>query len=263
MLPTSVDELSFSADAQRQLERWMADLESRHLANLRFAEVTRALRALSSGYVERRETLAARSAFEGAGKRAAYALYYGPLHYLTARGIVQRLPGASAGVEHLADWGCGTGAASAAWASLVSPPPSVTAIDTHPWAVSEAAVTFRHFNLSADVRKGDVSRSRVPRNVDALVTGWVINELPEQTRTALLPRLLDVARNGTRVLVVEPIATRASPWWPAWQAAFERAGGRADEWRFGVELPAIVKQLDKAAGMRHDELTARSLWLLD
>ena len=33
-----------------------AALEERHLANLRFSEVTRALRALSSAYVERRET---------------------------------------------------------------------------------------------------------------------------------------------------------------------------------------------------------------
>ena len=39
------------------------------------------------------------------------------------------------------------------------------------------------------------------------------------------------------------------------------AGGRGDEWRFRVELPAIVTKLDRAAGLNHRELTARSLCL--
>jgi len=38
-------------------------------------------------------------------------------------------------------------------------------------------------------------------------------------------------------------------------------GGRADEWRFRIELPAIVAKLDRAAKLDHRELTARSLWL--
>jgi hypothetical protein len=38
-------------------------------------------------------------------------------------------------------------------------------------------------------------------------------------------------------------------------------GGRADEWRFRTELPAIVMKLDRSAKLDHRELTARSLWL--
>jgi hypothetical protein len=38
-------------------------------------------------------------------------------------------------------------------------------------------------------------------------------------------------------------------------------GGRADEWRFRAELPPIVAKLDRAAGLDHRELTARSLWI--
>ena len=53
------------------LDGWIADLEQRHLADLTFTEVVRALRALSSTYVERRERLTTRSAFDSAGKRAA------------------------------------------------------------------------------------------------------------------------------------------------------------------------------------------------
>src|SRR6185503_3444017 len=52
-----------------------------------------------------------------------------------------------------------------------------------------------------------------------------------------------------RVLVVEPLAGGAAPWWKRWQSAFEAAGGRADEWRTRAELPPIVQKLDRAAGL--------------
>ena len=113
----SVPGMSLSEIYTPEVARWLQSLEERHLSDLRFAEVTRALRALSSGYVERRQTLGARTPFEGAGKRAAYALYYGPLHFLTVRAILHNLPQGSTPVAHLADWGCGTGAAGAAWAT--------------------------------------------------------------------------------------------------------------------------------------------------
>jgi hypothetical protein len=244
----------------RQLDAWLASLEERHLANLRFSEVTRALRALSAGYVERRGTLASRAPFAGAGKRAAYALFYGPLHFLTVRSILGHLPGASDPLSHLFDLGSGTGAAGAAWATFLDPPPRITAIDEHPWAVAETLATARAFGLSVDARRGDVRRVRVPRSVDGLIAGWVVNELDDEGRRELLPRLLDLAARRVRVLIVEPIATAVSPWWPEWAAAFQAAGGRADEWRFRIELPDLLRRLDKAAGMRHDELTARSLW---
>jgi hypothetical protein len=52
-----------------------------------------------------------------------------------------------------------------------------------------------------------------------------------------------------------------APWWQTWQRAFEAAGGRADQWRVRVPLPAIVEKLDRAAGLNHRELTGRSLWI--
>ena len=66
---------------------------------------------------------------------------------------------------------------------------------------------------------------------------------------------------GARVLVVEPIASRPVPWWTAWADAFVQAGGRADLWRFPSSLPPLLALLDKAAGLDHRVLTARSLWL--
>ena len=96
---------------------WMTVLESRHLAELTFPEVSRSLRALSSNYVERRTRLNEGVALNGAGKRAAFALFYGPLHFLLVRHIVTSIPRATAIDGTLVDLGCGTGAAGAAWAS--------------------------------------------------------------------------------------------------------------------------------------------------
>src|SRR5580765_2175545 len=70
-------------------ERWLQALEARHFSDLTFQEVARSLRALSSTYVERRGGIREGAALSGAGKRAAFALFYGPLHYLLVREIVQ------------------------------------------------------------------------------------------------------------------------------------------------------------------------------
>jgi len=63
------------------------------------------------------------------------------------------------------------------------------------------------------------------------------------------------------VLVIEPIARRPAPWWGDWARRFEAAGGRDDRWRVPVKLPERLRLLDKAAGLKHPELTGRSLAL--
>jgi hypothetical protein len=242
-----------------RFEAWLETLEVRHLADLEFAEVTRALRALSSTYVERRERLTQKSAFDSAGKRAAYALYYGPFHFLTVSHIVRALALDQEPISHLIDVGCGGGAAGAAWATSLSRRPAVAGIDTHPWSVREASATYRTFGLDADVRRGDLARLTIPRQADAIVAGWVLNELDPQTRAEVGRKLAQAAAGGVRVLVVEPIATRVTPWWSEWVRSLQRRDARLDEWRFAVQLPELLLKLDRAAGMRHDELTARSL----
>ena len=241
-------------------EEWMAGLEERHLADLRFAEVTRALRALSSTYVERRERLEAKGAFDSAGKRAAYALYYNPLHFLTVRHVMKTL-GASVTVSNLLDVGCGAGAAGVAWALTQEKPPVITGIDSHPWALAEAAATYRAFRLTGAARRGQAAQLTVPRATDAIVVGWVLNEIGEASRAALQLALVDAVRNRRRLLVIEPIATRVSPWWDAWSTPFVAAGGRLDQWRFQAELPDVVRRLGRAAGLRTEWITARTLFV--
>ena len=238
----------------------MAGLEERHLADLRFAEVTRALRALSSMYVERRERLESKSALDSAGKRAAYALYYSPLHFLTVRHVMSTL-GAGVTVSNLLDVGCGAGVAGAAWAVTQETAPAIIGIDSHPWALAEAAATYRAFRLPGTTRRGLAAQLIVPRATDAIVVGWVLNEIGEASRAALQLALVDAVRNRRRLLVIEPIATRVSPWWDAWSTPFVAAGGRLDQWRFQAELPDVVRRLGRAAGLRSEWITARTLFV--
>jgi predicted RNA methylase len=236
----------------QQFAVFLQRLEERHLADLRFSEVTRALRALSSAYVERRETaLAGHKALDGAGKRAAFAMYYGPIHFLLVQHIVRQL-GAAPDRGTVVDLGCGTGVAGAAVATSVTPL-KVMGIDTHPWTLDEARFTYRAFELIADVRRGDAARTRFPADTSFVVAAFVVNELKEADRAALLGLLKSAA---IRTLIVEPISNRISPWWPDWVAAL---GGRADEWKVRVDSPPLVRRLAKAAGLRPEVLTARSL----
>src|SRR5262245_20056339 len=121
-----------------RFDAWLAALEERHLANLTRSELTRALRALSSCYVERREKLAGGAALDGAGKRAAFALFYGPLHFLTVDAVVRALGAHERPVRGIHDLGCGTGAGGAAWGLAAAAPPAIAGIDRNPWAVGEA-----------------------------------------------------------------------------------------------------------------------------
>lgn len=257
--------------ADNHFDAWVAALEERHLTDLTFPEVSRALRALSFSYVERRTPArnrggAVQGALSGAGKRAAFALFYGPLHFMLVDRVVARVDRSAANnlrvsTRTLIDLGCGTGAAGAAWARRAGIA-RVLGIDRNTWALAEAAQTYRLFGLRAETRKGEVARVRPPQGPTALIAAFVLNELPESDRDALLHLLLRRAKTrGDAVLIVEPIARSIAPWWRKWAGAFEDAGGSSAEWRFDVELPDIVRKLDRAAGLNHRELTGRTLWL--
>lgn len=241
---------------------WLAALDERHLADLTPSEVARALRALSSCYVERRGKLAAGGALDSRGKRAAFALFYAPMHFFATREIVRALPTSTATLTHLNDLGCGTGSAGAAWALEAGRGCRISGFDRNPWAVSETNWTYHQLQLQGHAARRDITRVpfRASRG-SAILAAYAVNELPTEVRSMLLPRLLDAHRHGARVLIVEPIAKRQAPWWDEWQAAFAEAGGRADEWRFPAALPPRQKALAKAAGLDPRELTARSLFL--
>jgi SAM-dependent methyltransferase len=236
-------------------------LEARHRSELSFAEVRRALQALSSLYVERRERMPGGGALESRGKRAAFALYYGPLHFLLVREIVRALRTALATPRRILDLGCGIGTAGAAWALERTPPATVEGVDVSGWAVSEARFTLRQLGVPGAATRGDAASARASDPRAGLLAAFTVNELAPPPRERLLERLLGAAAGGAPVLVVEPISRRVSPWWPAWREAFADAGGREDEWRFRPQLPPSLALLGKAAGLDARELTGRSLLL--
>ena len=241
------------------LDRWMAALEARHLSALRVAEVTRALRALSSAYVQRRHAIASGAPLDSAGKRAAFALFYGPLHYLTMAHVLEAL-GAGPAPPLILDLGCGTGAAGAAWAlTKGAGSPVVHGFDRHPWAVAEARWTYRELGLQGVARHADLHRPpRVDRR-SGVVAAYVLNELSPPVRQRVLEWLLLGVRSGAQLVILEPIARGVAPWWDAAAEPFVAAGGRIDEWRFPVVLPPLVALLDRAAGLNHREVTVRTL----
>lgn len=145
------------SDAKEPFAEWLAALEQRHLASLRPSEVSRALRSLSTYYVERRTKLAQGAALNTAGKRAAFALFYGPLHFLVTREIITAIERARY-VAQILDLGCGSGAAGAAWA-MASGRCTINGIDKHPWTVDEANWTYRQLGITGYAGQGDIARA--------------------------------------------------------------------------------------------------------
>ncbi len=139
--------------------------------------------------------------------------------------------------------------------------PRITGVDRHPWAVEETRWTYRTLGLEGTAHREDVVRARIDSKRAAIVLAFTANELPGDSRATLLPRLLRGVGTGARILVVEPVARSIGPWWDEWAEQIRGAGGREDEWRFAVELPAPVGVLDRAAGLDHRVLTARSLYV--
>jgi SAM-dependent methyltransferase len=220
------------------------------------------VRALSSLYVERRGE-GGGSVFDGAAKRAAFAVYYAPLHLLTVeRALAETGSAWLEGALRVLDVGCGTGAAGAAAARAVpGAAPRLLASDRSSFALAEARQTYAAFGLRASLRRDALPYALgEARSGDLVVLGWVVNECPAAAREATLPALERALGRGARLLLVEPLAGAAAPWWEVWRGALAARGIRAAEIHAAGELPDFLRRMDRAAGLRHDVLGARLLW---
>jgi SAM-dependent methyltransferase len=252
--------------------RFIAALLDRYAAPLRRSEFLKAIRALSARYVERRAALTDRSPLDSAGKRAAFAAYYGALHYLTVWKVLDALDPAPPRssrppLTRIVDLGCGTGVAGAAWAKRLNAGAAIRGVDRSGWAVTEAAWAYRTLGLAGRVTRGDLVRaassllSRADRQLDrtGIVLAWSSNELDDDARTILLTTLVELGQAGASILVVEPVSRRAAPWFDDWADVITKAGGRHDDWSFDAPRPAALAEIDAEAGFDRDALTARTL----
>lgn len=244
-------------------DRFLEALLDRHLRDLRFSEVTRALRALSAGYVEKRHEGGIARALDGRGKRAAFALYYGTTHFLVAEALVHRLglafSGEGQGRFTILDLGCGTGVCGAAWAIGSAPPATVVGADRSSFALHEARWTYGALRL-----KGETSRSITDaidsiRRPDGIVIGWTLNELDDDRRDIIATKLLPWVAKGSRLLVIEPVSKRVAPWWDAWVARFPPGVCSVSEEKLRLTLPPKIALLARSAGLSTDASVVRVL----
>jgi hypothetical protein len=244
-----------------RFDAWVAGAIGRHSPPLEFREVRKGVQALSTLWVEgRHEPGALRRATQGAGKRAAIATYFAPLHFLaTWHALGDAGPDAAGKPARVIDLGCGSGPVGAALACACGRPP-VEGVDPSAWALAEARHTYAAFGLAGRTRRAALPAAlpRV-RPGDLLALGWVVNELDAAVREALLEGLLGAAREGAGLFVAEPLSARTSPWWKAWATALARAGAREGLARGEFERPARIAELDRASGLDHRVIGARYL----
>jgi len=249
-----------SQPSDASFDRWLEALHERHMRSLTFQEVRRGVQALSSLYVERRSAIGKGAALNGAGKRAAFACFFAPLHFLLIREIVRELGAGGYQPSTIVDLGCGTGVAGAAWALETEPRPKILGIDKNAWALQEARWTYSFFGLRNSARSQDLNTFRLPDRA-VIVAGFALNEMSDTEREHLRPVFLSAGNRGSPALIVEAISRRPTPWWADWAQQWRAAGGSEMEWRFRLPLPEPLALLDKASGLNHNELTGRSLWL--
>jgi len=243
--------------ASRNLEA----LLDRHLKDLKFAEVTRALRALSAGYVEKREEGGVARALDGRGKRAAFALYYGTTHFLATEALIRELAlgFGTGGRATILDLGCGTGVCGAAWALESAAPTQVIGADRSSFALHEARWTYQTLRLKGDTSRSITETLEAIRRPEGIVIGWTLNELDEEKRTLIAERVRPWVQKGSRLLVIEPVSKRVAPWWDEWTARFPKESCSVVEKRLRLHLPSKITLLAKSAGLGTEATVVRVL----
>jgi hypothetical protein len=245
-----------------RFEHWLDEGVRLYSAELEFREIRKGVQALSTLYVERRdEAPFGGRPFEGRGKRAAQATYFGPLHFLAVHHALAEFGAEDlADVRRVLDLGCGTGATGAALASTLTSRPPLLGLDRSGWALGEARRAWTSFGLRGRVRRG-VLPAALPelRPGDLLALGWTVNELDDTARDKLLDRLDDALERGCGLFVAEPLSTRVSPWWPQWEERLGARGAQARVARLTVIRPPWIERLDRASALDHRTIGARAL----
>lgn len=247
---------AFEPPLAQRIDAWLAAALAR-AAPLTFSEIRRGVQALSQRYVERRDP---GDALGSPAKRAAFATYFAALHLATAYGATRALPPAAlAGVARIVDLGAGSGAVGAGVALALAPAsPILLALDRSGFALAEARRTHAAFGLRGETRRA-LLPSGLPKlaHGDLAVAGWFLNECDDAARERMLHALERGVDAGARVLVLEPLAGRAVPWWDELAVRLAARGLATGSLRWLMQRPAWIADMDKAARLDHRELGAR------
>jgi hypothetical protein len=137
----------------------------------------------------------------------------------------------------------------------------VLALDRSAWALGEARRTFAALGVAGRTRRAELPHGVPrPRAGDLVAAGFLLNECRPEARARLVALLARALEAGARVLVLEPLARGAAPWWDDLAAALAPSGARALLVKHALERPDWIARLDDAAGLDHRELGARVLW---
>ncbi|MDJ0785691.1 MAG: class I SAM-dependent methyltransferase [Myxococcota bacterium] len=254
------DELRLTGDLAAQLDAWIEGAVAR--SGLSVRDVRRGVQSVSSVYVEsRRAGQLGRRATESPARRAAFATYYAPLHFLATHQAVLAIGAERLGAQRILDLGCGTAACGVAMARAHADPPPVLGIDRSGWLLGEARHTFRAFGVPGRTRRATLPAGLPPlRAGDLAVAGYLLNELDDASRAGLLRELERGIERGARVLILEPLSGAVSPWWDATAEALAHRGVESAILKSTLERPAWIAKIDHAAGLDHREIGARVLF---
>lgn len=252
------------ATAADPLLPYLEALFTQALEELRYPELRRGVQALSELYVHGRDKgqLSSRAA-DGRGKSAAFRCFYAPLHLIVCRALARSLP-AGPSPRRIVDLGCGSGAAGAGLALALAergPAPELLGIDRVSDHLRHARAGWSALGLQGKVKSGALPGALgAPQAEAMLVFGWSLNELSPEARAETVAGVLRWLHRGAGLLVLEPLSLKVSPWWPELRAALAEHGVQEVVFKERIPLPQRLRDLDRAAGLDHQELGCRALW---
>lgn len=248
-----------SNEFEKTFQEWLNANEAFYGQNLTFPEIRRALQALSTRYVQKRDKVHGHDKM-GLGHQAAFCLFYGALHGLIVAETLGKLTPVlqlPSGAKIL-DLGCGNGICGAVWARLTPNPGPVHGIERQKWAVTATRQTYRQMGLKGLATTGCFLKSKWPK-ADAILAAWALNELNTSEREKVRSRMLLHQNQGGYLFVLEPISRAISPWWEKWGQPLLDQGANRGELKLNLSLPPLLAKLDKAAGMNHRQVKVRYL----
>ena len=241
-------------------------------------EVSAAVQRLSQGLTRDRKLAGARY-LDDDRLLGAYLLFYWPVSYLQARGVLSELPGRPRSVLDL-----GSGPAPVAFAALDAGAAEVLAADRSTRALAVARTLAVEAGEPMAVRewdpnqRGDLAGLARGRSFDLVTLGHVVNELFQGAgaatrRAALLEEALGLVAPGGSLVVIEPalrdtsrallevrdlmvgrgIAVRA----PCLFRGACPALVRLTDWCHAerpIDAPPLVEEIGRRAGLRKESV---------